>query len=373
MQAETKHKFVFVGDVVCESKPHFSEDLQHLLESAQLRSCNFEAPLSGYGKAIDKTGPLVAQHPDSPAWLKELRFNCFCMANNHINDYGKEALLKTVKSFPEDEVLGVGKEEDAYGLKIRVFDQVKYGLLAYGENGYGALNGDRKVGHAWVNAKRVNQDILQYRKEVDVLIVQIHAGVELLDVPIPEWRERYKELIDLGVDVIVAHHPHVLQGIEEYKGKLIVYSLGNFYFDYPSNHPQWNSGGLLELDFEDKKLVNYHLHIIEKKNQEVILRDKSFSEGIVKPLSTKIQREDYEEYVTKKAVEEWENNHAAYYAKPFNGLSDYSLVKLLKRAKRSIFNRGIDYNLLWHNLFIESNKWLVERAIRYKVFKKNKN
>ena len=96
-----------------------------------------------------------------------------------------------------------------------------------------------------------------------MLIVQVHAGVELLDVPIPEWRAKYRQLIDLGADVVIAHHPHVMQGIEEYKGKLICYSLGNFYFDYPSNHPQWNTGAMLTLDFQHKQRVGYDFQVIK--------------------------------------------------------------------------------------------------------------
>ena len=373
MPATSKHKFVFVGDIVCEKAPQFSPSLKELFNSADLKSCNFEAPLQGLGQPIHKTGPLVAQNKNAPNWLQNLGFNCFSLANNHIYDFGEEALLKTMEQFPRKEILGVGSEEEAYGLKTWTFDEVKYGFLAYGENGYGALNGDRLVGHAWVNAKRVNADIQQYKKQVDVLIVQIHAGVELLDVPIPEWKDRYKELIDLGVDVIIAHHPHVVQGIEEYNGKLIAYSLGNFYFEYPANHPQWNVGGVLELEFENKKLSKHFLHIVEKKKQLVELKDEKLSANFVKPLSAKLGNEEYLEYVNRKALEEWKKHHASYYAKPFNGLAGYSVFKLLKHAKRTLFNRRINYNLIWHNLFIESNKWLVERAIRLKTFGKKPN
>lgn len=372
MQASKKHKFIFVGDVVCEKKPHFSEELQNLFRSAEIRSCNFEAPIAGFGKPIDKTGPLVSQNSEAPQWIQELGFNCFSLANNHINDYGKEALLKTMDQFPKDEILGVGNEKDAYSLNTKTIDGVSYGFLAYGENGYGALNGDREFGHAWVNAKRVNNDIQEFKKQVDILIVQIHAGVELLDVPIPEWKERYQELIDLGADVIIAHHPHVVQGIEEYKGKFIAYSLGNFYFDYPSNHPQWNTGGLLEIIFEEKKLSAFKFRLVEKKGQSVELKDETSSNNFINPLSERLKGKDYEEYVNIKAVVDWENHHASYYAKPFNGLADYSLGKLLKHVKRSIFNREVNHNLIWHNLFIESNKWLVERAIRIKTFGKNR-
>jgi len=177
MQASAQHRFLFVGDAVLQTEPELSEELKALLFSADIRSCNVEAPLQGFGSPIAKTGPLVAQNPLAADWLIASGFNLFPMANNHIYDYGIEGLLHTMEAFPHDATLGVGTEEDAYDILVQTFDDVKYGFLAYGENGYGALNGDREAGHAWVNSPRVQEDIQRYKKMVDVLIVQVHAGM----------------------------------------------------------------------------------------------------------------------------------------------------------------------------------------------------
>src|SRR5690606_11862013 len=230
-----RHNLLFVGDIVLESQPRFSSELQALFEQSTICCGNVEAPLQGVGKAIDKTGPLLTQKSAVPAWLNDLGFNLFVMANNHIYDYGEEGMLHSMQAFAGKDVIGVGDEEQAYGLLVKTIDNIRYGFLAYGENGYGALNGERTLGHAWINHPRVNTDIMRYRQQVDVLIVQVHAGVEMVDVPIPEWRERYRELIDFGADVVIGHHPHVVQGMEKYKEKYICYSLGNFYFDGIAN------------------------------------------------------------------------------------------------------------------------------------------
>ncbi len=71
---------------------------------------------------------------------------------------------------------------------------------------------------------------MRVREEVDCLLVYCHAGVEHIPQPLPEWRERYREFVDMGCDGVIASHPHVAQGWEEYKEKPIAYSLGNFYF-----------------------------------------------------------------------------------------------------------------------------------------------
>lgn len=367
MPTANTHRLVFVGDVVCHNRPNPSSALREILQRADIACCNLEAPLEGFGAPIAKTGPLIQQSPDAPNWLTEMGFNCFCLANNHINDFGPQALHQTMQSLKGNTILGAGSIKQAYQLEQISLDGVRYGLLAYGENGYGALNGDRETGHAWVNHHRVNQDIRQYRSAVDYLVIQVHAGVELWDIPIPEWRDRYRELIDLGADIVIGHHPHCIQGVEEYRGKPIYYSLGNFYFDAPSTPTGWNQGGVLELEFGEGKLKNHHLHMVTKNDDHLSLLDETTNRAHLMQLNQALHHPDYELHIEKKALHEWEAHHSAYYAGPFNGLSNYRIRNIAKHFKRLLFNRKTNYSMLWHNLFIESNRWLVERVIRSKT------
>lgn len=358
-----KHKFIFVGDLVLNSKPCFSPPINDLFRDAAIVSGNVEAPLRGAGHPIDKIGPLVDQDHNAAEWLINLGFNLFSMANNHIYDYDKIGLEETKRAFSQFPVIGVGDEDEAYGLKVESIDGIRYGFVSYGENGFGALNGDKNVGYAWVNNDRVNNDLQVYKKLVDFLIVQVHAGVELLDVPIPEWRARYYEIIDNGADIIIGHHPHVVQTVELYKGKPIFYSLGNFYFDYPSKYSKWNVGGIASLEFLNGSLDKFDLILVEKKGSEVHLLDLEDSARIKNDLEEKLFSTDYEEYVNNQAVRFWKKYHQNYYGKPVNGLVNYSIKSVLKHIKRVFFNRNINYNFIWHNLFIESNIWIVKRAI----------
>lgn len=363
------HKLLFTGDVVLASKPEFSPALRELFEIQQLRCCNFEAPLQGLGAALEKTGPLVNQSAQAPAMLKELGFDLFALANNHIMDYGPEALMSTRQALGAKNTVGAGTAEDAYGMRIREIEGVKYGFLAYAENGYGALSDDKAVGYAWVNSKRVDQDIKTYKKQVDLLIVQVHAGVEMVDVPIPEWRERYRALVDQGADVVLAHHPHVLQGMEFHQGKPIFYSLGNFYFDGFSQRKDWMVGGALELQVDAGKLVSFTMHIVEKEGALVSLMPQEQAERLFEGLNSKLgDQAAYLRYVDDIAQQQWHAHHVNYYQKGVNGLVRYKLKAIAKHFKRLVFNRGVDYNMLWHNMLIESNFWIVQRAIR-KIFR----
>lgn len=353
-----------------DSKPSFSDDLQALVTQQDICCCNVEAPLAGLGKAEIKTGPLLNQAREAAHWLKDLGFNLFAMANNHIYDYGKEAMLQTVDTFGAESVFGVGNENTAYKLLVRELDAVRYGFVAYAENGYGALNGDRQYGYAWVNHPRVNKDLTDFKKAVDFLVVQVHAGVEMVDVPIPEWRNRYRELIDQGADVVIAHHPHVLQGYELYKGKYIVYSLGNFYFDGIANTVDWNTGGLLALEVENGSLLNLEFHVVNKRDCTLSLKPALEAQQLLHVLNKKlIDESSYLAYINGIAIDQWDKHHTNYYAKAFNGLSSYSVKSIIKHVKRLFFNRKIDYSLLWHNMEIESNFWIARRAIQ-KLYKK---
>lgn len=359
------HKLLFVGDVVLNAKPRFSVELERIVNDSEIRCCNVEAPLRGSGASVRKTGPLVDQDPKSADWLHALGFNLFSLANNHIHDFGDNGLRATQQAFGLENVIGVGTEEEAYALHIKNIDGIRYGFLSYGENGYGALNGDRTIGYAWVNHTRVNRDIATSKAQVDFLIVQVHGGVELLDVPIPEWKQRYYEIIDRGADIVIGHHPHVIQGIETYKNKPICYSLGNFCFDYPSNHPQWNIGGLLQIEVQDGKMLTCKLHVLEKNGENVHLWNSDLSEKKISELNDKLAGDSYEEYVNQEALTLWNKHHVKYYAKAVNGLVDYSVIGILKHLKRIVFHRKTDRSMMWHNLFIESNLWLVQRAIKH--------
>lgn len=359
-----RHKLLFVGDVVLQSAPTFSEELQALIEDQDFCCCNVEAPLAGFGAAVKKTGPLVNQRADAAPLLRNLGFDLFAMANNHILDYGDMALQHTMQAFGAD-VFGVGTGEEAYGMLVKELDGIRYGFVAYGENGFGALNGDQEYGHAWVNSPRVDRDLATYKMQVDTLIVQVHAGVEMVDVPIPEWRERYRQLIDQGADIVIAHHPHVVQGREVYKGKSIFYSLGNFYFDGISDSEMWNTGGVLQLVVDKGEIQIADLLLVSKQGNMLSIKPKAEIQQWLEQLDRKLMdAEAYQKYVDRVAIDQWEQHHKNYYAKPFNGLARYSLKALSKHVKRLFFNREVDYSLLWHNMEIESNFWIVRRAIQ---------
>jgi poly-gamma-glutamate synthesis protein (capsule biosynthesis protein) len=92
----------------------------------------------------------------------------------------------------------------------------------------------------------------------DYTLFSLHWGNEYLFYPSPSQVALAHELIDMGVNVIIGHHPHVVQPIEKYKGGIIMYSLGNFLFDMFWSEPVRN-GMQVDLVFQDDKSIDYHV------------------------------------------------------------------------------------------------------------------
>ncbi|MCH7541307.1 CapA family protein, partial [Patescibacteria group bacterium] len=144
------------------------------------------------------------------------------IANNHIGIYGQKGVDETIALLEANKVgwSGFGN------LDIRRIKESKFGFLAF--NGIGTS----------INRKSLATEIKEARPKVDVLVVSIHWGDEYVltprkygDIAPDDPREIGHLIIDSGADLIIGNHPHTVQGVEIYKGKLITYAHGNFIFD----------------------------------------------------------------------------------------------------------------------------------------------
>lgn len=217
--------------LICDSS------LEKIIKNADYSIGNFEAPIESNGNPIEKSGPHHYQRVETLKGLKQQGFDMLCMANNHIYDYGSTGLKQTkeLASAKGFDTLGAGLDfDDAYSPLIKEINNIKIGFINACESQFGVLDyfaSEDRAGYAWINHREVDNMILRLRKTCDFVIVLAHAGLEHYHVPQKEWRHRYKQLCDLGADIVIGSHPHVPQGYERYKDSYIFYSLGNFYFD----------------------------------------------------------------------------------------------------------------------------------------------
>jgi hypothetical protein len=173
-------------------------------------------------------------HPRVVPWVARY-FDAVSVANNHSGDFGKEAFVEGL-----DWLIGAGitpfgggrNEEEAYAPVIVERNGWKVALIGVdGVELQSYAAGPGLPGLAWLEPARVQETIRAVRSKVNLVVVYPHWGLEYHFGPTAEQRQWAHAWIDQGADMVIGAHPHVIQPLEEYKGKLIAYSLGNFVFD----------------------------------------------------------------------------------------------------------------------------------------------
>ena len=184
------------------------------------------------------TGTAAAELPWAQAFRGERlqRLIPLALANNHSGDYGQAAFLETMQHLDSAGIahFGGGRHlADAHRPLWISQNGMKIAVLSYNEFKPRAFQaGPDWPGVAWSEDDRVVADIQAARRAgADVIIPFMHWGWERERQPTERQRSLARLMIDSGADVVVGGHPHVTQGVETYRGKLIVYSLGNFVFD----------------------------------------------------------------------------------------------------------------------------------------------
>jgi hypothetical protein len=252
-------RILFSGDFCSklENCDGISTGILDLLQSADYSIVNCKGPPIGNKEKIRKAGPAIYQHEKSISCLRNMGLDLVLSTNNHIMDYGCIGLTKTIDELRKNGLAFIGaglSRMTAYEPIVIDFNDIKVGIVNGCEAQFGVLDesSKRECGYAWINHYEIDYQISKLRPHVDVLIVCAHAGLENYELPLYEWRSRYRNLCDLGADYIIACHPHVIQGYEQYGDKRIYYSLGNFYFPSYSNE---DIGALLILDISASGVV----------------------------------------------------------------------------------------------------------------------
>lgn len=204
------------------------------LEKADILFGNLESPISDKGR---KVGSIYSfrVNPKAIEGLNYAGFDILSVANNHIFDYGRTAMEDTflrLKQAGIDYVGGGFNEKEAHSPIIKEIKGTKIAFLAY--TNLGSKNWEatgKRSGISWLTEERLVEDIKKTKKKSDIVVVSMHFGQEYQTKANSSQKLFARTAIDAGADLVVGHHPHVVQETEEYKGKYIAYSLGNFVFD----------------------------------------------------------------------------------------------------------------------------------------------
>lgn len=213
------------------------KDISEEIRKSDISFANLECPLTGKGEAVlKKRQDLIfkGNTQNSPA-LYGAGFDILNLANNHSMDQGREGLLDTIEVLEDAgiRVLGAGTSRSEARKPVIVEKRgIRVGFLGYSDfppEGY--IYAEDKADVARPDLKTLGEEVRAAGKECDLLVVSFHWGKEFDHYPGKMQLELAHGAIDNGADIVIGHHPHVLQGIEKYKGKLIFYSFGNFVFD----------------------------------------------------------------------------------------------------------------------------------------------
>jgi poly-gamma-glutamate synthesis protein (capsule biosynthesis protein) len=171
--------------------------------------------------------------------LAQMNIQIVSQANNHSLDFGAEALAAAQAELKRLGIASVGAGCDISSAREAVVIQrngLDIGFLAYASTHpwVGALPASAtNAGVAPLESEMIEQDVKELAERVDCVVVSLHWGKEYLHFPPPSHLDLARDIVDWGARIIVGHHPHAIQGIEEWKDGVICYSLGNFLFpDY---------------------------------------------------------------------------------------------------------------------------------------------
>lgn len=260
---------------------------------------NFECPITQSNDKIDKTGPNIkTEDVNSLRALKYAGFNLLTLANNHIQDYGGQGVLDTIKYAKQEgfDLVGAGENKNTAAIPfIKVIRGIRVGFINIAENEFCAAENNLPGANTFDFIDNT-YTIKKLRGEVDKIVLMYHGGREHYQLPTPEQRKSLRYFIDCGVDAIVAHHTHCFSGYEYYQNKPIVYSLGNFIFDYKSKYQKglWTEGMsvILNLESDDFKVEliphlqgrkeDATLKILEGEEKQVFLERVDELTGIIK-------------------------------------------------------------------------------------------
>jgi poly-gamma-glutamate capsule biosynthesis protein CapA/YwtB (metallophosphatase superfamily) len=246
-------------------------DVLPVLRQAQLVVGNLESPVSKRGTAVENKQFTLRVGPVAVEALKASGIGVVTLANNHIMDFGPQALQDTLAVLGENGILYAGAGMDLDDARAPAF--IKSGgrtlaflsySLTFPLEFYASAG---RPGTAPGYKEYVRRDIERVRSQADLVIVSFHWGAELMSTAKDYQKDLGRKAIDWGADLVLGHHPHILQELEVYRGRLIAYSLGNFVFGSESD--KTNTSIILLCTFKGKSLARVEAVPLDVNNYRV--------------------------------------------------------------------------------------------------------
>ena len=240
-----------IGSSMTKLIEYYSDNGNNPFLNSDIVFCNLEAPL------IINSGKVKLPfegNPDVLHLLKILNISVVSVANNHVCDHGGEGFTQTTSLLKDNGFLQIGSNQESIS---------EIGWMEYKNKklAFAAFNGIDDHPECKLTAPLEREILFNTLDEIkkqspDFIIYSLHWGNEYITWPSLSQVDLAHELIDKGVNIIIGHHPHVVQPVEKYHGGVILYSLGNFLFDMLWSEKVRN-GMKVDLIINDNKSIDY--------------------------------------------------------------------------------------------------------------------
>ena len=266
-QIQKDINLTFTGDIILARSVNFLtvksndftwafKNIADELKDADLTISNFESP-------IIKNCPLTNEgfkfcgDERNVQGLVYSGIDVVGLANNHAGNYGESGINETITTLERNNILvsGATNRKIAY----REVNGTKFAFLSFNTIGY------VESGLVWGSEENLKKLISEAKMNADVVIVQIHWGVEYVEDPTSTQQKLGRLAIDSGADMVVGNHPHWIQKYEIYKDKYILYALGNFIFDQEWSQ-KTKEGVIAKVKVNNNKIYDLQFVPVEIKN-----------------------------------------------------------------------------------------------------------
>lgn len=271
--------------------------IQDYLKNADLVFGNLETPIT-QGLEIPDFEMIFRSNPGTEQALKQAGFSILSLANNHTLNFGEKGLKDTFNYLENVGIKYVGAGQNGQEAYQPVYIEkkgIKFAFFAYNDtdvvpNFYEASSNN--AGTAFMRMEKMDEAVKEAKQKADFVIISMHAGIEYTNEPNESQVNFAHAAIDAGADLVIGHHPHVVQVLEKYKGKYIFYSLGNFVFDQPQMRE--TEEGLAVKIYFDKNGINKisFLPVVMENLAQPRMANKNEADKILKRLKFLLANQD---------------------------------------------------------------------------------
>jgi poly-gamma-glutamate capsule biosynthesis protein CapA/YwtB (metallophosphatase superfamily) len=222
-------ELIAVGDIsfACRDTSDPFEHTARYLRAGDIVFGNLECVLCDAFPEMEKEITLRTV-PSRASYLQSAGFTVLSLANNHTLDCGSAGLAQTIAALREQCIrfVGAGDTISPEGFEIITCCGLRVGFLGYGETDASGTQDGVFINR--LDRRAILDQLRGFKPDCDIVAVSLHWGIEYARYPSPAQTALARELVAEGATLVLGHHPHVVQGIEQIGGSLIAYSLGSF-------------------------------------------------------------------------------------------------------------------------------------------------